>query len=377
MRIQPTHIESSGPGVDLSNLPGGLAVRMSDPVEDFQYARNAVTLTYDLSVHEHVRLAFEAKEFGDEPHAPPPGPFGEDVNFDGVAVSADGVDWYEIQDLRSLRSDRFTAFDIDLDAATSQWGLEYGATFQVRFCQYDNNPAPMDGIFLHGIALTAVLAPVFHLKMDDNAADPTVHDAAPGERDQAFLDPGGNPNTVAHAVAGAVGGALAFDGIDDRIVVDLQEGLGELFEAGRDFSLAFWWKAPIMEFPEAHDAYFLSASSFAFEHIKHDTANAICFYYRRPVDVVSTKTWFDNANDGQWHHYAFVRAGSTVRLWRDGVNDFTDTHENNAASFSPDRIVLGGFSTGGNHAPGAIDDFRLYDRALTEDELIELHNLRS
>ncbi len=75
---------------------------MSDPVQDFEYARNAVTLTFDLSGFEHVRLSFKALEYGDEPHAPPPGPFGDDANFDGVAVSADGVNWYEIQDLRSL-----------------------------------------------------------------------------------------------------------------------------------------------------------------------------------------------------------------------------------------------------------------------------------
>ena len=74
-----------------------------------------------------------------------------------MAISADGVTWYEIQDLRNLRSDKFTAFDIDLDAAIAQWGLSYTSEFRIRFCQYDNNPAPMDGIFLHAIELTSEL----------------------------------------------------------------------------------------------------------------------------------------------------------------------------------------------------------------------------
>ena len=52
----------------------GLSIQMSDPVKDFEYARNAVTLTFDLYGRGGVRLAFEAMEFGDEPHAPPPGP---------------------------------------------------------------------------------------------------------------------------------------------------------------------------------------------------------------------------------------------------------------------------------------------------------------
>jgi hypothetical protein len=39
----------------------------------------------------------------------------------------------------------------------------------------------MDGVFLRRIELTAELrAPVFHLPMNDNAASPMVHDAAPG-----------------------------------------------------------------------------------------------------------------------------------------------------------------------------------------------------
>ena len=135
MRILPSDISAIGPGVDLSNLPEGVSVRMSDQVEDFEYARNAVTLTFDLSAYEHVLLACEAMEFGDEPHAPPSNPFKGDADFDGVAVSADGVAWYEVQDLRHLRSDRFTRYEVDLDTAIAQCGLSKGSEFRVRFCQ--------------------------------------------------------------------------------------------------------------------------------------------------------------------------------------------------------------------------------------------------
>jgi len=56
MLVQPIEILESGSGIDLSNLADGLSVRMSDPVEDFTCARNAVTLVFDLSDHEHVHL---------------------------------------------------------------------------------------------------------------------------------------------------------------------------------------------------------------------------------------------------------------------------------------------------------------------------------
>jgi hypothetical protein len=103
MIILPTSIEQAGPGIDVSNQPEGLSVEMSDPVRDLEYARNAVTLTLDLSGFEHVRLSFKALEYGHEPHAQKSeegiekgendGVFGPvaDFDFDGVAVSADGI----------------------------------------------------------------------------------------------------------------------------------------------------------------------------------------------------------------------------------------------------------------------------------------------
>ena len=125
MNIEPLSIEQDGPGVDLTNHAVGITIQMADPVSDLAYARNGVTLTYDLSGAGAASLCFEAKEFGDEPHYPKDalgmensenavgfGPVAG-FDFDGVAVSVDGVDWYEIQDLRSLRSNRFTAYSSD------------------------------------------------------------------------------------------------------------------------------------------------------------------------------------------------------------------------------------------------------------------------
>jgi hypothetical protein len=99
MKTQPLQIGQFGPGIDLSNQPDGMSIRMSDPVEDFEYARNAVTLVYDLSGHEYMRLTFEAKEFGAAPHAPPPSPFADDLRIYDRALSAD-----EIQGIHDLGS---------------------------------------------------------------------------------------------------------------------------------------------------------------------------------------------------------------------------------------------------------------------------------
>ena len=64
MTIEPLSIEQDGPGIDLSDQPEGLAIGMSDPVTDLEYARDSVTLAFDLSRASNVRLAVESMAFG-------------------------------------------------------------------------------------------------------------------------------------------------------------------------------------------------------------------------------------------------------------------------------------------------------------------------
>jgi len=62
-------------------------------------------------------------------------------------------------------------------------------------------------------------------------------------------------------------------------------------------------------------------------------------------------------------------------MWRDAVNGFSDTHENNAGSFRVEKMFLVAHTTDRYCAPGCMDDFRIYSRALTEDEIQGLYNL--
>ncbi len=65
MNIVASNIDQDGPGIELSEQASGVAIQMADPVTDFEYARNAVTLSLDLSVFNNVRLTFSAMEFGE------------------------------------------------------------------------------------------------------------------------------------------------------------------------------------------------------------------------------------------------------------------------------------------------------------------------
>lgn len=114
---------------------------------------NEMTVAVNLAGYTGVRLKFAAKSLNDEPHGPPSAGFLNREYFDGVAISADGLHWYEVQGLRALGSD-YQDFDINLDTAVQSAGLSYTGTFKVRFCHYDNSSAPEDGICIDDIQIT-------------------------------------------------------------------------------------------------------------------------------------------------------------------------------------------------------------------------------
>ncbi len=121
------------------------------------FARNEATLTLNLDGHSGVVLKFWAAGYSDEPNGPPASPFFGGADFDGVAISADGSTWWEVQGLRSLSSTH-TQFTVDLDAAIAARGISYGPDFKIRFNQYDDFPLSTDGIVIDDILVTASAA---------------------------------------------------------------------------------------------------------------------------------------------------------------------------------------------------------------------------
>lgn len=120
-------------------------------------SRNEVTLGLDLAGYTNVVLRLWAKNIADEPDGPPPVPFIDEADFDGVAISEDGNRWFEVQSLRSLSVD-YEELTVDLDAVIAQYGLHYNSTFRIRFNQFDNFQIPFDGLALDDISVTGVAA---------------------------------------------------------------------------------------------------------------------------------------------------------------------------------------------------------------------------
>lgn len=100
------------------------------------YISNQATWTNDLTGQRGLTLKFWVKGFSEISNAPRfNNPLSPDEGFDGVSMSADGTNWYEIIGLRNL-SNSWAQYTVDLDAAIRARGLAYGTGFKIRFNQF-------------------------------------------------------------------------------------------------------------------------------------------------------------------------------------------------------------------------------------------------
>jgi sialidase-1 len=78
--------------------------------------------------------------------------------------------------------------------------------------------------------------------------------------------------------------------------------------------------------------------------------------------------------DGAWHHVVLRREADTVALFVDGVQVSAASGAAGAVSGDdPTPIYLGQRLDGANRFHGSMDEFRVYDRALSTAEVSWLH----
>lgn len=83
-----------------------------------------------------------------------------------------------------------------------------------------------------------------------------------------------------------------------------------------------------------------------------------------------------NVSDGGWHHAAGVYDGDFLLLYVDGILDATANASGTIHSNVMDLWIgkESGSSQWYGNWSGLIDDVRIYNRALSADEIIELYN---
>lgn len=168
-----------------------------------------------------------------------------------------------------------------------------------------------------------------------------------------------------------VGTALTFDDVDDRIVLS-PESYQSTLVANQDFTIGFWWKTNSFS---AEVRYFLSnrleTESSVFAYTNGGSLILACRFVAEGI-LWASQQWADGA-DGVWHSYALTRKGAVLSFYRDGMLAKTDNRTVNSLSLATSlALTIGSRPDGGEASPGWADDFRVYNRVLTAEEVAAL-----
>ncbi len=202
------------------------------------------------------------------------------------------------------------------------------------------------------------------------AADPTTPDGAPAAEDAAVL--GGATTT-----AGQFGEAIAFDGVDDAVRLPYRE---QLALDDRDFTVSLWFRYT----PTATSANqpFLSMGGVGggtpqvWLRGEPEDGRISALMTARDGTAPAANAWVgtsDAYDDGAWHHLSLVRSGGTFTLTVDGQESVTTADAAGSVSVSSAfGVHLGQGVDSRSQLAGALDEVRVYDRALTAAELTAL-----
>jgi hypothetical protein len=195
----------------------------------------------------------------------------------------------------------------------------------------------------------------------------------------------GSPTWQATGSPAGNSGYLKFDGVDDYVDVNCFSQGAPLIPS--IYTVSAWFRVdgnssnpadPNMDIISITDA---DANHGLILELRGD--KTLRYLHRHPFQYVmgpnesiyTTTTY----NDGLWHHVAAVRASDNSRvLYVDGQQMVSDSNVTSAFD-APVSIILGalfspGYPSGGRFWNGAIDDVRIYNRALSATEVTALYN---
>jgi hypothetical protein len=177
--------------------------------------------------------------------------------------------------------------------------------------------------------------------------------------------------------AGKLGQALEFDGSNDYVNITTVPEL-ELEES--DFTFSAW----IKKTDQVEAGIFGSSNQCG--------GGYACFYVAIDPDAADDGRWavYDgnewredttkNYEDNQWHHIAATYNQTTqeLKLYEDGINNQNYSGVDTTYTSTDTTVQIGRLGVVGTPFwpySGLIDDVRIYDRALTPDEIQRLYQI--
>ncbi|MFK8185517.1 MAG: NF038122 family metalloprotease [Phormidesmis sp.] len=196
----------------------------------------------------------------------------------------------------------------------------------------------------------------------------------------------GNTGTLVNAnwTSGKIGGALDFDGTQEKVLVaDTNE-----LDLTQTLTLSTWIKADAFKDGAGLITKGTSKVTYALE-VNSDgklTFNTNDGFYKTTTswfgffsNTVSKQQTFTSDSGltlNQWHHVAVTYDGENVQFYIDGQLDGS-TQASVSLESSNESLVFGADVKDGTYFDGELDDIRVYDRALSVEELLALSKSES
>ena len=160
---------------------------------------------------------------------------------------------------------------------------------------------------------------------------------------------------------GNTNSAYNFDGLDDRINAPLSTTVVD------NFSIEGW--AKISTLTSDNQIIFHNGNSFlnGWGLLISSTGSLVILY-----GAVSYTTVPFQCSLNQWYHFALVRTNGITKAYANGTEVF---NSNIASPVAPtDNFCIGNMSTGTNFFNGVVDNVKVYNTALTAQEVSDLYN---
>ncbi|MFZ0035491.1 MAG: LamG-like jellyroll fold domain-containing protein [Sedimentisphaerales bacterium] len=212
---------------------------------------------------------------------------------------------------------------------------------------------------------------------DNGSCNPDTGLVSWWKLDGTAVDPkGGNNGTIygeATWATGQINGALDFNGVHDYVDVGDKDSLD--FGHTDSFTISLWFKRDVtyadhtlISKREVIDGTHNEGYSWRIYN------NHLYAGIEGTDNICPTITGSTTIKANQWYHAAFVRdATHKIYLYLNGVSDATPVTDTTTGSLANDyHFMIGKWEYYGLYFDGLIDDVRVYNRALTEDEVRSL-----
>lgn len=212
-------------------------------------------------------------------------------------------------------------------------------------------------------SLVAQPIPHFHWPLNESSGN-IAHDVYGSSHGQLLGGASWAPS------AGHHGGACRFDGVDDRILLgpcDITSGTGQ-------FSVSAWVRP---DFVTAMDRTLLAKTvgPSAQDHIWSMSfvgGSALRFRLRTGPVTTELSTSPSSIFSGTWYHVVGSFDGSMMRIYLNG-SVLAATPATGSMGYHPQAPAsIAALSTGAAPFSGWVDDVRLYDRGLTQQEVVTI-----